>query len=80
MNSRSTCGLQEIHANLIDRLQEAKDQGWLGEVDAIEDSLAAEQSAMSPRGIPPSISACLISGAVDVLIPRCDGGGAASHQ
>jgi hypothetical protein len=22
--------LQEIHANLIDRLQEARDQGWLG--------------------------------------------------
>ncbi len=33
--------LQEIHANLADRLQEAKDQGWLGEVAAIETTLAA---------------------------------------
>ncbi|AEM88618.1 integrase family protein (plasmid) [Streptomyces violaceusniger Tu 4113] len=33
--------LQEIHANLIDRLQEARDQGWLGEVVAIETTLAA---------------------------------------
>ncbi|MEU2718353.1 site-specific integrase [Streptomyces sp. NPDC007205] len=33
--------LQEIHANLIDRLQEAKDQGWLGEVAAIETTMAA---------------------------------------
>ena len=33
--------LEEIHANLGDRLQEAKDQGWLGEVTAIETTLAA---------------------------------------
>jgi integrase len=33
--------LEEIHANLGDRLQEAKDQGWLGEVAAIETTLAA---------------------------------------
>lgn len=33
--------LQEIHANLVDRLQEAKDQGWLGEVAAIETTMAA---------------------------------------
>ena len=33
--------LEEIHANLADRLQEAKDQGWLGEVAAIETTLAA---------------------------------------
>lgn len=32
---------QEIHANLIDRLQEAKDEGWLGKVAAIETTLAA---------------------------------------
>ena len=33
--------LEEIHANLVDRLQEAKEQGWLGEVAAIETTLAA---------------------------------------
>jgi integrase len=33
--------LEEIRANLFDRLQEAKEQGWLGEVAAIEASLAA---------------------------------------
>jgi hypothetical protein len=33
--------LEEIHANLGDRLQEAKGQGWLGEVAAIETTLAA---------------------------------------
>jgi len=33
--------LEEIHANLGDRLQEAKDQGWLGEVAAIETTLGA---------------------------------------
>ncbi|MGN9789320.1 tyrosine-type recombinase/integrase [Nonomuraea sp. ZG12] len=33
--------LEEIHANLIDRLAEAKEQGWLGEVAAIETTLAA---------------------------------------
>lgn len=33
--------LEEIHANLGDRLQEAKEQGWLGEVAAIETTMAA---------------------------------------
>ncbi|BCB84871.1 hypothetical protein Psuf_021840 [Phytohabitans suffuscus] len=33
--------LEEIHANLADRLQEAKEQGWLGEVAAIETTMAA---------------------------------------
>jgi hypothetical protein len=33
--------LEQIHANLGGRLQEAKDQGWLGEVTAIETTLAA---------------------------------------
>lgn len=33
--------LEEIHANLGDRLQEAKNQGLLGEVAAIETTLAA---------------------------------------
>jgi hypothetical protein len=34
-------GLEEIHASLGDRLQEAREQGWLGEVAAIETTLAA---------------------------------------
>ena len=33
--------LEEIHANLGDRLQEAKEHGWLGEVAAIETTLSA---------------------------------------
>ena len=33
--------LEEIHANLVDRLQEAEEQGWLGEVAAIETTMAA---------------------------------------
>jgi hypothetical protein len=33
--------LEEIHTNLVDRIQEAKEQGWLGEVAAIETSVAA---------------------------------------
>jgi hypothetical protein len=33
--------LEEIRANLGDRLREAREQGWLGEVAAIETTLAA---------------------------------------
>jgi hypothetical protein len=33
--------LKGIHANLLDRLREAKEQGWLSEVAAIETTLAA---------------------------------------
>ena len=33
--------LEEIHVNLVDRLAEAKEQGWLGEVAAIETTMAA---------------------------------------
>jgi hypothetical protein len=33
--------LEEIHVSLGNRLQEAKEQGWLGEVAAIETTLAA---------------------------------------
>jgi hypothetical protein len=33
--------LEEIHANLADRLAEAKEQGWLGEVAAIETTMDA---------------------------------------
>jgi hypothetical protein len=44
--------LEEIHANLGDRLQEAKEQGWLGEVAAIETTLAAAaQKLAAMRGL-----------------------------
>jgi hypothetical protein len=33
--------LKGIHANLAERLRESKEQGWLGEVAAIETTLAA---------------------------------------
>ncbi|MFE1437177.1 integrase [Streptomyces sp. NPDC058739] len=39
--------LEEIHANLLDRLQEAREQGWLGEVAAIEASLAAAEQKLT---------------------------------
>ncbi|OIJ96348.1 hypothetical protein [Streptomyces monashensis] len=39
--------LEEIHANLLDRLQEAKEQGWLGEVAAIEARLAAAEQKLA---------------------------------
>ncbi|MFC5914233.1 site-specific integrase [Streptomyces pulveraceus] len=38
---------EEIRANLVDRLQEAKEQGWLGEVAAIEASLAAAEQKLT---------------------------------
>lgn len=71
-------------ANLLDRLQEAKEQGWLDEVAAIGVSLAAAAQkspcATSRPGTPPFTSACPTSAAVpDVLMPSSDSG-AASHQ
>ncbi|MFE6963061.1 hypothetical protein [Streptomyces sp. NPDC057696] len=39
--------MEEIHANLLDRLREAKKQGWLGEVAAIEASLAAAEQKLA---------------------------------
>ncbi|WP_433859739.1 hypothetical protein [Streptomyces kronopolitis] len=39
--------LEEIHANLLDQLPEAKDEGWLGEVAAIEASLAAAEQKLA---------------------------------
>jgi hypothetical protein len=38
--------LESIHANLADRLDEAKEQGWLGEVAAIETTLAAAEQKL----------------------------------
>jgi len=44
--------LKEIHANLVDRLQEAKEQGWLGEVAAIETTMtAAAQKLQAMRDL-----------------------------
>jgi hypothetical protein len=40
--------LEEIHANLGDRLKEAKEQGWLGKVAAIETTLAAAAQKRTP--------------------------------
>ena len=39
--SRPDTEAEKIRANLLDRTQEAKKHGWLGEVAAIEASLAA---------------------------------------
>jgi hypothetical protein len=42
--------LESIHSNLINRLAEAKEQGWLGEVAAIETTrAAAEQKLVAMR-------------------------------
>lgn len=49
--------LQEIHAILVDRLREAREQGWLGEVAAIETTMAAaaqKLEAMRERAARPS--------------------------
>ena len=44
--------LEEIRANLGDRLQEAREQGWLGEVAAIETTMAAAaQKLEAMRGL-----------------------------
>ncbi|MEU0821347.1 hypothetical protein [Streptomyces mirabilis] len=39
--------LEEIRANLVDRFQKAKEQGWLGEVAAIQASLAAAEHQLT---------------------------------
>jgi hypothetical protein len=38
--------LEGIHANLVERLREAKEQGWLGEVAAIETTIAVAQQKL----------------------------------
>ena len=44
--------LEEIHTNLGARLEEAREQGWLGEVAAIETTLtAAAQKLKAMRGL-----------------------------
>lgn len=39
--------LEGIRANLLDRLQEAKEQGWFGEVAAIQTTLAAAEQKLA---------------------------------
>jgi hypothetical protein len=39
--------LESIHANLLDRLEEAKEQGWLGEIAAIETTRAAAEQKLA---------------------------------
>jgi hypothetical protein len=39
--------LEGIHANLVDRLREAKERGWLGEVAAIETTIAAAEQKLA---------------------------------
>jgi hypothetical protein len=39
--------LKGIHANLVGRLREAKEQGWLGEVAAIETTIAAAEQKLA---------------------------------
>lgn len=56
--------LEEIHANLLDRLKEAKEQGWLGEVAAIDATLAA--AAQKLAAMPTSRSATIHLGMPDI--------------
>jgi len=58
--------LEEIHANLGDRLQEAKDQGWLGEVTAIETTLAAAAQKLEAMRDLPAKRASIHLGMPDV--------------
>ena len=44
--------LEEIHANLVNRLAEAKEQGWLGEVAAIETTIAAAAQKLEAMRTP----------------------------
>ncbi|MEY9969576.1 hypothetical protein ABIA33_007665 [Streptacidiphilus sp. MAP12-16] len=39
--------LAEIRDNLIDRIGEAKDEGWLGEVEGLETSLAGAEEKLA---------------------------------
>ncbi|MFJ6722233.1 hypothetical protein [Streptomyces sp. NPDC091259] len=41
--------LVEIHDNLIARIEEAKREGWLGEVDGLQVSLAGAEAKIAQR-------------------------------
>jgi hypothetical protein len=48
--------LEEIHANLADRPAEAREQGWMGEVAAIETTMAAAARKLEAMRIARSAS------------------------
>ncbi|MGH3407753.1 MAG: hypothetical protein ACREFS_13230 [Acetobacteraceae bacterium] len=58
--------LEEIRANLASRLQEARDQGWLGEVAAIETTLAAAAQKLKAMQEPAARSATVNLGMPEV--------------
>ena len=68
--------LQQIRDNLTDRLLEAREQGWLGEVVAIEASLAAAEQKLA------SMRQLVASGAVNLGMPglRHDAGRASTES
>jgi hypothetical protein len=59
--------IQDMTANTCDRIREARDRGWLGELTALEDQLAAlrgraaELAARDPAPAPVSRAACRTS-------------------
>jgi hypothetical protein len=61
--------LEEIHANLVDRLGEARQHGWLGEVAAIETSMAAAQQKLEAMRRPPARGAIVHLGMPEVQRP-----------
>jgi hypothetical protein len=50
--------LEQIHASLLDRLEEATEQGWLGEVAAIETTMAAAAQKLEVLRVNRSASTC----------------------
>jgi len=53
--------LEEIHANLIDRLNEARNQGWAGEVDGLQVSIAAANKKLERMRSPSEAASIEIS-------------------
>lgn len=58
--------LKEIHTNLLDRLHEAKEHGWLGEVAEIETTMAAAQQKLETMRGPAARAATVHLGMPDV--------------
>jgi hypothetical protein len=67
--------LEEIHTNLADRLQEAKEHGWMGEVAAIETTMAAAAQKLAAMRI--ARQAPVLLGMPDV---RLSAGRSTSHE
>ncbi|MEV0408703.1 hypothetical protein [Actinoallomurus sp. NPDC050550] len=70
--------LEEIHANLLDRLQEAREQGWLGELAAIETTLAAARQKLQAMAEAASHGTIVSLGMPDVR--RNAGRNSAEHK